>query len=138
MEIKNGIEIHAYDGAGYMPLIDFESWRVAVLNPPAAEAGVATMQRHCETDEVFVLLTGNCVLFTAADGDRPENVAGTPMEPLKLYNVPKGYWHASALTKSTSVLIIENRDTSAANSPQYDLCDAMKNQIAAISEGLLK
>ena len=137
MELKNGIEIHSYDGAGYMPLIDFESWRVAVLNPTES-AGIETMQRHTETDEVFVLLSGKCVLFVAADGEKPENLSGEFMEPLKLYNVPKGHWHASALTEGTSVLIVENRDTSAANSPQYRLCEAMKDQIVKISEGLLK
>ena len=138
MEIKNGIEIHSYDGAGYMPLIDFESWRVALLNPAGSAAGIDTMQRHLETDEVFILLTGKCVLFAAADGEKPEHVSGVSMEPLKLYNVTKGYWHASALTDGASVLIVENRDTTAANSPQYHLCDEMKNQIAKISEELLK
>ena len=139
MEIKNGLQIHSYDGAGYLPLVDYESWRVAMLNPQEpSKSAIETMQRHMETDEVFVLLTGKCVLFVASDKDEPENLHGEFMEPLKVYNVPKAYWHASALSDGSSVLIVENRDTTAANSPHINLNGAMKTEIIKIREGYLK
>ena len=38
------------------------------------------------------------------------------MEPHKLYNVPKGIWHHIFTKEGTSVLIVENEDTSPENS----------------------
>ena len=61
------IEIKQYNEPGYAPVIDFETWRVAILNDidELEVHNLKTMQKHQETDEVFVLLRGNCTLFTA-------------------------------------------------------------------------
>ena len=97
-----------------------------------------TMQRHNETDEVFVLLNGKCVLFIASDSEKPENPSGELMEPLKIYNVPKGYWHAHVLEDMASVLIVENRETTAENSPHAAIPDKMRDDMQKISKELFK
>jgi ureidoglycolate hydrolase len=89
------------------------------------------MQRHLKTDEVFVLMEGNCVLFTGGDGDHPEEMEWVKMEKNQLYNVKKGVWHTHALDEEGSVLIIENEDTSDDNSPTKALS---KHQIDAIKK----
>ena len=58
------LDIHEYNGPGYRPLVDFDHWRVAVLNFSAdlLPEHLTSMQRHNDTDEVFVLLAGRCIL----------------------------------------------------------------------------
>ena len=139
MEIKNGLQIHSYDGEGYKPVVDYGSWRVALLNPTINfdVKDITTMQRHVETDEVFVLIAGKCVLFVASDCDEPDGLHGELLEPMKIYNVPKAYWHTHVLRENAKVLIVENRETTAENSPHIKINESLKNQIIEISEGLL-
>ena len=66
MEIpKTLLEIRSYTGEGYLPLIDFGAWRVAILRyiDELLPERLTHMQRHDETDEVFVLLAGRCILY---------------------------------------------------------------------------
>jgi len=51
------IDVTTYDGEGYKPMIDYESWRVAILKycEELEVANLKTMQKHNETDEVFVI-----------------------------------------------------------------------------------
>ena len=60
-----GIEIIDFQPEGYKPLVDYESWRVAVLKfcDDLLIENVKTMQKHLYTDEVFVLVQGHCTLF---------------------------------------------------------------------------
>ncbi|NLP34680.1 MAG: hypothetical protein GX359_05715 [Clostridiales bacterium] len=113
------IEISSYAGIGYQPMIDYQSWRVAILryHEELEVPNLMTMQKHDETDEVFVLLDGNCTLFVGGKGDEIGEISGVAMEQLKLYNVKKGVWHTHTLDKAATVLIIENQDTSDQNSP---------------------
>ena len=137
--VKHGLEIHEYGGEGYLPLVDFESWRVAMLNDAKGHdaSKIKTVQRHNETDEVFVLLSGRCVLFVASCDEVPRDVHGELLQPLKVYNVPKGCWHTHLLEDDTHVLIVENRETTAANSPHYELNDELKRQLTESAKKLL-
>lgn len=116
---KEYIDITTYEGEGYKPVIDYETWRVAILNycEELEIQNIKTMQKHDETDEVFVLLKGNCTLFSGGKGDNIGDVDGIAMKPLKLYNVKRGVWHTHTLDKDGMVLIVENKDTSDFNSP---------------------
>jgi ureidoglycolate hydrolase len=113
------IDITAYAGEGYKPVIDYEAWRVAILRycEELEPQNLRTMQKHNESDEVFVLLGGNCTLFVGGNGDAIGELDGIAMEPLQLYNVKRGTWHTHTLDKEATVLIVENRDTSDLNSP---------------------
>ena len=139
MEIKHGLEIHVYNEAGYKPLVDYESWRVAMLNSTDVyrAENIKTMQRHNETDEVFVLLAGKCVLFIASCEDEPDDLHGELLEPLKVYNVPKAYWHTHVLEEGAHVLVVENKETTHANSPHIPISDEMQQKIIEISERVL-
>ena len=111
----DGIEVSEHSGAGYLPLVKFGSWRVAIANYAAYfdRATYRYFERHLLTDEVFVLLEGEAEL-----------VAGRGAEPLrletgKLYNVRQGVWHALLLSEDAKVLIVEERETSRENT-EYD------------------
>jgi mannose-6-phosphate isomerase-like protein (cupin superfamily) len=85
------LEVREYTGISYQPLIDYGAWRVAILHyiDKLLPQNLDKMQRHDETDEVFVLLSGRCILFIGEGDERISAVYTQDMEPLKLYNVKK-------------------------------------------------
>ncbi len=127
------IEIIDFQPEGYKPLVDYESWRVAVLKfcDDLLIENVKTMQKHLYTDEVFVLLQGSCTLFLAGDGENPENIKAVKMEPHKIYNIKKGVWHNHIMDEQGEVLIVENQDTCDDNSPIVPLTDEQIKELYA-------
>lgn len=125
---KNLLDIVSYDGEGYLPLIDFGKWRVAELRyiDELEVDNLKDMQKHDETDEVFVLLEGDFTLFLGGQGDTIGEIEAVKLEPLKLYNVKKGTFHTHTPEKNATVLIVENRDTCDDNSPVVKLTQEQK------------
>ena len=134
------IEVREYNEPGYMPLVDYQSWRVALLNYIADDIPekINRMQKHNETDEVFVLLAGRCILFLG-EGDRSvEKVHAVDMELYKLYNVKKGVWHWHTYSEDARVLVVENRNTISENSPLVDLSESQRGQVVELTKELWK
>ncbi|MEW6400571.1 MAG: hypothetical protein AB1649_02160 [Chloroflexota bacterium] len=134
------IEVREHDGSDYKPLIDYQSWRVALMNytPDLTPEKISRMQKHIETDEVFVLLTGRCILFLGEGGDFVTKVHAVDMEPYKLYNVKRGVWHSHTFSEDARVLIVENCDTVDENSPFVGLSSVQHQQIQTLTQELWK
>ncbi|MCD4687402.1 MAG: hypothetical protein K8S97_15845 [Anaerolineae bacterium] len=134
----NLLEISAFAGDGYQPLVDYGDWRVAMLRyHPELEANVlTTMQRHNETDEVFVLLSGHCILFLGEGANQVTTIHAADMVPLQLYNVKRGAWHTHTLSNDASVLIVENRDTVVENSPVVSISAVQQAEIVRLTQQL--
>jgi hypothetical protein len=132
------LEVRAYTGEGYQPLIDFGAWRVAVLRAidELRPENLETLQRHDETDEVFVLLAGRCILFIGEGDAQVTKLHAVDMEPLKLYNVKRGAWHTHTLSDDAAVLIVENADTTDANSPLLPLSAEQRAEIVRLTRQL--
>lgn len=129
------LQVVEYGGEGYLPLIDYADWRVAILRyiDELEPQNITTMQRHDETDEVFVLLAGRCILFLGAGAEQVTDIHPQDMEPLKLYNVKKGCWHTHTLSRDATVLIVENRDTTDRNSPEIALDAGQRAQLIELT-----
>ena len=118
-----GVEIHSCEESGFSPLVFFNGWRVAMLNhQPSQERGkVPFVERHHQTDEVFVLLQGPATLLLAGYGEEPGDIEELAIESGKLYNVPCDLWHAVLTQPQSKLLIVENADTGEANSSYHPL-----------------
>jgi ureidoglycolate hydrolase len=129
------LQVTDYTGEGYQPLVDYGSWRVAILRyiDELLPQNITKMQRHDETDEVFVLLAGRCILFLGEGDDRISQIHAQDMQPLKLYNVKRGAWHTHTLSFDATALIVENRDTTLLNSPEIDLDDAQRQRLVELT-----
>ncbi len=127
------LEIRDHNLAGYKPVIDYTSWRVAILNfsNELRAEKITALQRHNETDEVFVLLRGRCILFLGQGDQTITTIHGQDMTPHTIYNVKKGVWHSHTLSEDAMVLIVENRDTTLDNSP---FCTLNKDQQETLLE----
>lgn len=130
------LEIKEYQGPGYLPLVDYSAWRVAVLNyiDELLPENLNNMQRHDETDEVFVLLAGRCTLFIGEGQSRVEKIHAEDMQPYKVYNIKKGTWHTHTLSPDGRVLIVENRDTNKGNSPLITLSTEQQEALVELTE----
>jgi ureidoglycolate hydrolase len=133
---ENWLEIREFTGEGYKPLIDYGKWRVAFLRYLDEELlpeRIDSMERHIETDEVFVLLQGRAVLLLGGNGTRLDGVFPQFMEGGKLYNVKRNAWHAILLSRDATILLVENRDTGEKNSEQAALSADQRRQIVELA-----
>jgi hypothetical protein len=134
------IEIREHNEPDYMPLIDYQNWRVALINYTAdyLPERINRMQKHTETDEVFVLLAGRCILFLGEGNESVTKIHAADMELYKLYNVKKGVWHSHTFSEDARVLIVENRDTVYENSPFVDLSENQRQEVVRLAKELWK
>jgi len=112
--IKNtlsSIDIYDYTGEDYKKVMNFENWRIAYLNfgTEFNDKTLPRLERHMESDEVFVLLEGEATLIIGKEIEK------IPMETHKVYNVPKGVWHHVMPCENARMLIVENDDTGKSN-----------------------
>ncbi len=118
------LEIREYTGPGYQPVVDFETWRVAILSylDEIHPGRIESVERHNETDEVFVMLKGLGILFLGEGEMQVERIYPQVMEFGKVYNVKRGVWHTVVLSPDAAILIVENQNTSRENS-DYSLLE---------------
>ena len=130
------LEIGEFTDPGYKPVIDFGEWRVAILNylDEIHPERIESMERHNETDEVFVLLKGQGILFLGEGDTGIEKIHTQLMVPGKIYNVKRGVWHTVVLSRDGSVLIVENRNTSNENSNYSSLDPEQRRAIIESSQ----
>ena len=107
-----GVEIYGYEGAGYQALVDYNGWRVAIIHSPEGrlENAISKIEKHLETDEVFILLVGEAALYVG------EGMKKYKMEPGKIYNVKCGEWHCITMGENSKVAVVENSNTNEGNS----------------------
>lgn len=134
------IEIYEHNGPDYKPLVDYQIWRVALMNytPDLTPDKINRMQKHTGTDEVFTLMTGRCILFIGEGQETITKVHAVDMEPYKLYNVKKGVWHSHTFSEDARVLIVENCDTADANSPFVPLSESQCLEVVKLTKNLWK
>ena len=134
------IEIEEYEDSGYKPVIDYGEWRVAVLNycDELLPENIYKMQKHNQTDEVFILLKGDCLLFIAEGEQEIGEIYVQKMKPFKMYNIKKSVWHTHTLSRDAMVLIVENKNTCADNSPEQKLSSKQRNELIELSSNFNK
>ena len=110
----SGLDVVSYDGGNYIRAVEDGGWCVAFLNHGDRFTAPTYMERHNETDEVFVLLAGEAALLIGEGGREVKMSVG------KIYNVHKGTWHQIVTKPGARCLIVENADTCAANSERRE------------------
>lgn len=127
----SGIKTGEFPERSYGRIYSFGEWRIAATKYWEGNLieNRKIIERHNETDEVFILLEGSAVLYTAGNADEPGEFEFVKMEPFKAYGVQKGYWHAHALAENATVLIVENENTSRENSDHWFITDEKRSEL---------
>ena len=63
------------------------------------------------------------VVLLAGNDEKPHDTVCHWLEEGKVYNVKSGTWHTLFMMPGSKLAVIENRDTSVANSPRYYFSD---------------
>ena len=128
------LEIKQYKGGGYRPLIDFGAWRVAILRwqDSMLPENIKFMERHTQTDEVFVLLGGEATLVLGGRSSLVDGIQPQKMEANNLYNVKQNVWHAVILSQDASILIVEESNTGENNTEYCELTNEHRKEITQL------
>jgi uncharacterized protein YjlB len=128
---KNMLEIKRYEGEGYHPLINFGTWRVAFLRWEACMQAekIDRMERHTQTDEVFVLLHGQATLILGGNASAVDGIYPQEMKMGSVYNVKQGAWHTVLPSRDASILIVEESNTGEENTEYCNLADELRFKI---------
>ena len=109
--LPEGLESAGAVNGGYEVLVRYQGWRAAVITWAERfdRKNLYRLERHMETDEVFVLMAGEAVLYIGQEG------TSVKMEPYRAYNVKCGIWHNISVSSDAKVFICENIDTGVEN-----------------------
>ena len=102
---------------GYMTKYVYDSWRVGLITPAERFEKITYLERHNQTDEIFILLKGKAVLIGKNDRNEVHTIE---LDNGKLYCVPKTFWHNIRIYEHSLVAVIENADTTKENTDYMD------------------
>ncbi|MGE0074084.1 MAG: hypothetical protein AB7S52_02550 [Sphaerochaetaceae bacterium] len=128
------VESKQFDGDGLQLVYDQGEWVIGIKNYKKANdiSTLRTLERHNETDESFVLLTGACTLLCYDDtlplASAVELVA---MQEHTVYTIPKGVWHTTIMVPEAKMILLERSGTSMENSELYDLSTSVIEKVQA-------
>ena len=126
-----GLEVVGHDGPGYKPLLESDGdWVAAIMNGTPTSWSVPEMiQKHPGTDELFVLVAGRAIMVVAGAGEKPGEIHQVEMKPNVLYNVKRGYWHATLMSTDAKIVIIERTGTNIDGSVPGPLSESQRAAI---------
>ena len=112
-----------YFGEGFSPVMDFDGWRVAMKRwaENTSPAKFHSVDRHNETNEVFILTQGQADILLKDGSRRPTEAYLTPMELNVAYSVQAGAWHHVFMSEDAHIIVFERANTSRENSDHYEL-----------------
>jgi ureidoglycolate hydrolase len=119
MKIPEGLlEIGQFFADGYKPVLDFHGWRVAMLRYCDAVdvQHLHQVERHCNTNEVFILTAGEADLIVCDPGDAPGEAYVFPMKHNVAYNIPDYGWHHVLMSNDAHIILFERTETSVKTS----------------------
>ena len=122
---------YEFGGEGMTRVYENPKWMIGIKNwkPMNDIANINCLERHNETDELFILLSGRCTLLFANETANGLKIEAVEMEPCKVYNIPASLWHNTVTEHDTKLALIEDVSTGPSNSDNYDLSEA---QIAEV------
>lgn len=134
------IQKYEYEEQGLRRVFENEKWMVGIKNwkPANDVANIDCLERHNGTDELFVLLSGACVLLSAAEksGGGLE-ISALRMEPLRVYNIPRSLWHNTVTSKDVKLILVEDSSTGSSNSDVLSLDEAQRAEARRLVAGAL-
>ena len=109
----------------FKPVLITGEWQIAVLRQceKVKPGNFQQVERHNNTDEVFILTTGEANLIILGEKEGEIIPFVVPMDLNVAYNVKKSVWHHIVLSADAHVFIFEKADTSKENS-EYKILDA--------------
>jgi len=133
------VEIGSSFEQAYKPVLDFHGWRVAMLRhfEVVSPKLFHRVERHNDTNEVFILTTGFADLIVCKGDGGPEEPAVIPMVHNVAYNVRQAVWHHVLMSTDAHIILFERSETGPENSDYAELPSPLIDSLKArLSEGV--
>lgn len=97
----------------YKPVLDFEGWKIAMLRyfDLVEPDTFYRVERHWNTNEVFILTTGKADLVVFDGDDNPEDAYVFPMKLNVAYDIQKSVWHHVVMSQDAHIVLVERSET---------------------------
>ena len=134
-ELRMKIEAKDFSGEGMSRVYENEKWTVGIKNwKPANDiSNIDGLELHNETDELFILLSGTCVLVYANESGDSLDIQTMKMEPFRVYTIPATVWHNTITQKDTKLLLIMDVATGMNNSKVMTLSPEQTAQVKKLA-----
>ena len=97
----------------YQTVLDFHGWKVAMLRHfnIVDVSNLRRVERHRNTNEVFVLTEGTANLILCTGPSTPEKSYVLSLERNVAYNVPIKTWHHVVMSQDAHIILFERSET---------------------------
>jgi hypothetical protein len=114
----SAIASFGHDGEGLKRVYENAAWMVGVKNyKPANDAAkFDEIELHRETDELFILLDGACILLEGFEEKGGLRFGVQRMTRGLVYVIPASRWHTTITEPGAKLALIEDPKTGSANS----------------------
>jgi len=114
------------EGTGFDVLHTCGAWKLAFISYAEQYGDLKQLKCHTETDEAFLLIKGDAVMFTSEDG---KTIEKTSLEKEKLYVVKQNTWHHLRVSYDALLLVTENSNTSKENTKTLTLSEKETDEV---------
>jgi cupin fold WbuC family metalloprotein len=131
---QNLVEVGVSFEQTYKPVLDFHGWKVAMLRhfEVVAPETFYRVERHWNTNEVFILTAGQADLIIFEGDDQPsERYYIFPMELNVAYNIQQSVWHHVVMSPEAHLILFERSETSVETTDYADIDRALVAEIKA-------
>jgi ureidoglycolate hydrolase len=106
----------------FTPVLSFFGWRIAMLRHSKSTDRYFfhQVERHNQTNEVFILTAGKANLIVCENGDEPGEPYVFEMKLNVAYNILPSVWHHVLMSEDAHIIIFEKADTTRENSNYYE------------------
>ncbi len=107
----------------YQPVLDFDGWRIAMLRhfDVVDPQAFGRVERHRNTNEVFILTTGQADLIVCDGEAEPSSPQVLSMEAHVAYNIRRSVWHHVVMSPQAHIVLFERSETSSKNTDYAEL-----------------
>ncbi|NDJ52244.1 MAG: hypothetical protein GYB68_04055 [Chloroflexi bacterium] len=98
----------------YQPVLDFHGWKVAMLRhfDIVDPETFYRVERHWNTNEVFLLTAGQADLIIFEGDDQPGDAYYVfPMELNVAYDIGQSVWHHVVMSEDAHIVLFERSET---------------------------
>ncbi len=115
----------------YKPVLDFGGWKVAMLRffDAVEPNSFYRVERHLNTNEVFILTAGRADLIVCGGDERPEDTYVFPMKLNVAYDIQQSVWHHVVMSEDAHIILVERSETGLETSDYFKLTKARINEI---------
>lgn len=127
------VKVGASFEQAYQPVLDFHGWKVAMLRhfDVVAPETFHRVERHWNTNEVFILTAGEADLIVCEGDESPTEPHVFPMALNVAYDIQQSVWHHVVMSPDAHIVIFERSETGIETTDYAELAPEIIAEVKA-------